>query len=166
MIWNFYISHIKLLHFHHKCPFSNAHKNNNNNNNKRTFILWRCRIHWMYERGLARAPNSQLSNDFVLSWLCTFVSSPSRTFFRRKMNDFGTEKSTREDVTKVHRTKRFRLKVTDFKPLGGVFSCGKHSPKEYQCSGHFETKVANETTHNLGVADQKILSDWIFDPFL
>ena len=99
MIWNFYISHIKLLHFHHKCPFFNAHKNNNN---KRTFILWRCRIHWMYERGLARAPNSQLSNDFILSWLCTFVSSPSRTFFRRKMNDFGTEKSTREDVNKVH----------------------------------------------------------------
>ena len=99
MIWNFYISHIKLLHFHHKCPFSNAHKNNNN---KRTFILWRCRIHWMYERGLAQAPNSQLSNDFVLSWLRIFVSSPSRTFFRRKMNDFGTEKSTREDVTKVH----------------------------------------------------------------
>ena len=32
--------------------------------------------------------------------------------------------------------------------------------------GHFETKIANETTHNLEVADQKILSDWIFDPFL
>ena len=32
-------------------------------------------------------------------------------------------------------------------------------PKESQCSGHFETKVANETTHKLGVADQKILSD-------
>ena len=30
----------------------------------------------------------------------------------------------------------------------------------------FETKVANETIHSLGVADQKIFSDWIFDPFL
>jgi hypothetical protein len=27
-------------------------------------------------------------------------------------------------------------------------------------------KIANETTHNLGVADQKILSDWTFDSFL
>ena len=59
----------------------------------------------------------------------------------------------------VLRTKRFRLKVTDFKPLGGGFSCGKPPPKGYRCSGHFETKVANETTHKLGVADQKILSD-------
>ena len=30
----------------------------------------------------------------------------------------------------------------------------------------FETKVANETTHNLDVADQKIFLDSIFDPFL
>ena len=39
-------------------------------------------------------------------------------------------------------------------------------PQENHGSAHFETKVANETTHNLGVADQKILSDSIFDPFL
>ena len=31
---------------------------------------------------------------------------------------------------------------------------------------HFEKKVANETTHNVGIADQKILSDSIFDHFL
>ena len=30
----------------------------------------------------------------------------------------------------------------------------------------FEPQVANETTHNLRVADQKILSDSIFDHFL
>ena len=39
-------------------------------------------------------------------------------------------------------------------------------PKESQGSGHFEAEVANETTHKFRVADQKILSDWIFDPFL
>ena len=33
------------------------------------------------------------------------------------------------------------------------------TPIGLRCSGHFEAKVANETTHNLGVADQKILSD-------
>ena len=33
-------------------------------------------------------------------------------------------------------------------------------------SGHFEKKVANETTHNIGVADQKILSDSNFNHFL
>ena len=63
------------------------------------------------------------------------------------------------DSKYIYRTKRFRLKVTDFKPLEGGFSCGKPPPKGYRCSGHFETKVANETTHKLGVADQKILSD-------
>ena len=31
---------------------------------------------------------------------------------------------------------------------------------------HFDKKVANETTHNVGIADQKILSDSIFDHFL
>ena len=30
----------------------------------------------------------------------------------------------------------------------------------------FETKVENETIHNLGIADQKIFSNWIFYPFL
>ena len=30
----------------------------------------------------------------------------------------------------------------------------------------YESKIANETTHNFGVADQKIISDKIFDPFL
>ena len=29
----------------------------------------------------------------------------------------------------------------------------------------FKAKVANETTHNVGIADQKNMSDMIFDPF-
>ena len=65
-----------------------------------------------------------------------------------------------------YRTKRFRLKVTNFKPLGGNFFLGTSAPKEYQCSRHFETKVANETTHSLKLADQKILSDGILIPFV
>ena len=45
------------------------------------------------------------------------------------------------------------MKVTDFKPLGrGVVR--RTPPIGFRCSGHFEAKVANETTHNLGVADQ------------
>ena len=40
---------------------------------------------------------------------------------------------------------------------GGVYD--GPPPKGFRCSGYFEAKVANETTHNLGVADQKILSD-------
>ena len=31
---------------------------------------------------------------------------------------------------------------------------------------HFEKKVVNETTHNIGVVDQKILSDSNFNHFL
>ena len=42
---------------------------------------------------------------------------------------------------------------------GGGKPAGFPPPKESQCSGHFETKVANETTHKLAVADRKILSD-------
>ena len=36
---------------------------------------------------------------------------------------------------------------------GGGKPAGFPPPKESQCSGHFETKVANETTHKLGIAD-------------
>ena len=54
--------------------------------------------------------------------------------------------------------------------LGGGKSLPKfldpHPPLLEVWSAHFQGKVANETTHNLGVADQKILSDWIFDSFL
>ena len=50
-------------------------------------------------------------------------------------------------------------KVRTTNRLGGGVFLRKTPPKGYRCSGHFETKVANETTHKLGVADQKILSD-------
>ena len=59
----------------------------------------------------------------------------------------------------VYRTKRFRLKITDFNPFGGVRPGYDEPPKENQGSAHFETKVASETSHNLRVVDQKILSD-------
>ena len=51
--------------------------------------------------------------------------------------------------------------------VGGV-DISLHPPpskKESQYSGHFENKVANETKHNLRVADQKMLWDSIFYPF-
>ena len=49
------------------------------------------------------------------------------------------------------------FQITTFRAGGGQKHLIFAPPPLEVCSGHFEKKVANETIHNVGVADQKIL---------
>ena len=74
----------------------------------------------------------------------------------------------RVDLTKIFIATGWEItfQITTFRAGEGGKTPHFPPPSLEVCSGHFEKKVANETTHNIGVADQKILSDSNFNHFL